>query len=140
MTRVGKMFAETMRHVLKRPATVKYPYVRVEMPAKFRGKIKFDPDKCIGCKACMRDCPANAIRIIKVGEKRFEAEFRNDRCIFCAQCVDACPKDALEYTAEFELAVFDRKNLVTRFCAPPPKQPATEPGVPSTGTPDPKTP
>jgi len=113
----GKMLAETVRHVLKRPATIRYPYVKVTMPPKFRGKIKFDPDKCIGCKACMRDCPSGAINIVKVGEKRFEAEFQNDRCIFCAQCVDSCPKKALEATPEFELATFDRKNLKTVFHA-----------------------
>jgi formate hydrogenlyase subunit 6/NADH:ubiquinone oxidoreductase subunit I len=117
MKKPGKMLSETVRHVLKKPATVRYPYVKVEMPAKFRGKIKFDPEKCIGCKACMRDCPARAITIIKVGDKKFDAEFRNDRCIFCAQCVDTCPKQALEATVEFELAAFDRKNLVTHFHA-----------------------
>lgn len=117
MKKPGKMLAETVRHVLKKPATVRYPYVKVEMPAKFRGKIKFDPAKCIGCKACMRDCPSKVINIIKVGDKKFEAEFLNDRCIFCAQCVDTCPKDALEATVEFELAAFDRKNLKTHFYA-----------------------
>lgn len=117
MKKPGKMLSETVRHVFKRPATVKYPYVKVEMPAKFRGKIKFDPDKCIGCKACMRDCPAKVINIIKVADKKFEAEFLNDRCIFCAQCVDSCPTDAIEATVEFELATFDRKNLKTRFRA-----------------------
>lgn len=117
MKKPGKMLAETVRHVLKKPATIRYPYVKVEMPAGFRGKIKFDSEKCIGCKACMRDCPSKVINIIKVGDKKFEAEFLNDRCIFCAQCVDTCPKDALEATVEFELATFDRKNLKTRFRA-----------------------
>jgi NAD(P)H-quinone oxidoreductase subunit I len=117
MKKPGKMLAETMRHVLKRPATVRYPYVKVEMPARFRGKIKFHADRCIGCKACMRDCPSKVINIIKVADKKFEAEFLNDRCIFCAQCVDTCPKDALEATVEFELAAFDRKNLKTHFYA-----------------------
>jgi formate hydrogenlyase subunit 6/NADH:ubiquinone oxidoreductase subunit I len=117
MKKPGKMLRETVRHVLKRPATIRYPYVKVEMPAKFRGKIKFDSEKCIGCKACIRDCPSKVINIIKVGDKKFEAEFLNDRCIFCAQCVDTCPKDALEATVEFELAAFDRKSLKTHFRA-----------------------
>lgn len=115
MKKPGKMLAETVRNVLKKPATVRYPYVKVTMPPRFRGKIKFDPSKCIGCKACMRDCPAGAINIVKVGDKQFEAEFQNDHCIFCAQCVDSCPKKALEATPEFELAAFDRKNLKTVF-------------------------
>jgi formate hydrogenlyase subunit 6/NADH:ubiquinone oxidoreductase subunit I len=130
MKKPGKMLSETMKHVLKRPATIRYPYVKVEMPAKFRGKIKFHSDKCIGCKACMRDCPSKVINIIKVADKKFEAEFLNDRCVFCAQCVDTCPKDALEATVEFELATFDRKNLKTHFYADLTPKPDAEPEGP----------
>ena len=88
-----------------------YPAQKLDMPENFRGKIKFDPAKCIGCKMCMRDCPAGAITINKVGENKFEAEFDLSRCIYCAQCVDSCPKKALEPTKEVELAQLDKRKL-----------------------------
>jgi formate hydrogenlyase subunit 6/NADH:ubiquinone oxidoreductase subunit I len=82
----------------------------------------------------MRDCPSNAITIIKVAEKQFQADFALDKCIYCAQCVDSCPKDALEATKEYELAQLDRSKLRISFHAQPgkpeppaDKQPATKP-------------
>ena len=81
------------------------------MPDKFRGKILFHPERCIGCKLCMKDCPAGAIEIRKVGEKKFECEIDLGKCIYCAQCVDSCMKKALEATKEFELASLERNKL-----------------------------
>ena len=111
MIRPGKMIREVLSSLFKKPATTEYPFVKKELPDGIRGKIKFDSDKCIGCRLCMRDCPANAIRIIDKGEKQFEAEIDLGKCIFCGQCVDTCLKKALEVTEEFELAVTDDSKL-----------------------------
>lgn len=107
----GKMLSTVMGSVFRKPATVLYPFVKIEVVDNFRGKLKFFQEKCIGCKICMRDCPSDAIDIIKVEEKKFKAILSLDKCIYCAQCVDSCPKDALESTKNFELAHFDRKHL-----------------------------
>jgi formate hydrogenlyase subunit 6/NADH:ubiquinone oxidoreductase subunit I len=93
------------------------------MPSAYRGKIVFHAAKCVGCKLCQKDCPAGALVINKVGEKRFEAIFQFDRCIYCAQCVDSCNKDAMESTREFELATLDRATLRVHYHAPPPPPP-----------------
>jgi len=109
--RPGKMLREVLGSIFKKPATNLYPAQKMEMPERFRGKIKFDPAKCIGCKLCMRDCPTKAITINKVGENKFEAVFDLGRCIYCAQCVDTCPKKALSTTKEVELAQLDKNKL-----------------------------
>ena len=108
MIRPGRMVREVLRSIARKPATRLYPATKAVMPARFRGKIRFDPAKCIGCKLCMRDCPTNAIVIRKTGEKTFEADIEIFRCIFCGQCVDTCPRKALEATPEFELAQLKR--------------------------------
>lgn len=129
MITIGKMLQQLLSSLGKKPATFRYPFERAVMPPKFRGKLKFYPEKCIGCRLCMKDCPSGAIQINKVGEKRFEAVISLDKCIYCAQCVDSCPKKALEATAEFELAQLDRKNLKVVFHAPP------DSGTPTSGGP-----
>ncbi|MCL2479600.1 MAG: 4Fe-4S binding protein [Treponema sp.] len=111
MRRTGKILPDALRSLLRKPATVSYPQRRDDVFTNVRGKLLFDEEKCIGCKLCMRDCPAKAIEIEKVAEKKFKAVLHADRCIYCGQCVDSCHKDALRCTTDFELAQLDRKNL-----------------------------
>lgn len=117
MIRPGKMIWEVLGSLFKKPATTRYPFEKSDMPDKFRGKLKFYPKVCIGCKLCMRDCPSNAINIIKTGDKSFECEVDLGKCIYCGQCVDTCMKKALEMTKEFELAVLERGKLKVTFNA-----------------------
>ena len=128
MKRPGQMIREVLKSVMKKPATVQYPHVKVNMPENFRGKLKFIPEKCIGCRLCMRDCPTNAITIRKVGEKQFEADIDLGKCIYCAQCVDSCMKKALEATKEFELAQLEREKLKTTQRANPEDKPEKKTG------------
>lgn len=83
----------------------------VPVPPKFRGKIAYDREKCIGCQLCIRVCPAKVIEF-KPEVKKIRMHVA--RCTFCAQCVDACPTAALFLTADFLLADTDRSsaNLV----------------------------
>ena len=117
MIRPGKMIRQVLQSLFKKPATTLYPFVKTEMPDRYRGRLKYYPEKCIGCLLCMRDCPTGAITIRKVSDKKFEAEIDLTRCIYCAQCVDSCPKKALEATKEFELAGLDAKKLKVVFSA-----------------------
>lgn len=110
-TNIGKMAAEVLKSFFKKPATVMYPAEKLEMPEKYRGKLVFYPEKCIGCKICMKDCPTSAINIKKLDDGTFAAEIDLDKCIYCAQCVDSCPKKALEATKDVELAHLDSNKL-----------------------------
>lgn len=119
MIRPGKMLKQVLSSIFKKPATTKYPFAKANMPDKFRGRIIFHPEKCIGCKMCVRDCPSGAIEIKKVGDKKFECEIDLGKCIYCAQCVDSCLKKALEATKDFELAVLERNKLKVTYHAEP---------------------
>ncbi len=117
MKKPGAMLGEVLSHVFKKPATTRYPFVAARMPVNFRGKLVAFESKCVGCKLCIKDCPAHAITITKVAEKQFEVTVDLDRCIYCGQCVDSCPRKALQTTQEFELASLDRSALRVRIAA-----------------------
>ncbi|MDE4907424.1 4Fe-4S binding protein [Methanogenium marinum] len=127
------MFPEALRQFLKKPATNLFParYLPksitgflgkvaageatinppVAVPKNFRGKIAYDRDACIGCKLCIRVCPAHAIEFIP--ETKTVRIFVT-QCIFCSQCNDACPVSCLHMSDEFMVADADRysENLI----------------------------
>ena len=110
----GKMVPYLISMMTKRTDTELYPAVRPHLAERFRGALKFYPERCVGCHMCERVCPSNAIVIENTGtaeEKVFRAVVRLDKCIFCGQCTDSCAKNALENTADFELASPDRASL-----------------------------
>jgi formate hydrogenlyase subunit 6/NADH:ubiquinone oxidoreductase subunit I len=145
--RLAVFLPELLRSLFKKPNTVDYPFKKLDVPKDFRGTPFLHPEICIACRACERDCPAEAIEITSVveAEKKFKMIIHNDRCIHCAQCVDSCPTNpvkAMEIDHLFETADFDRHNLKVEWefiralpkkepkpaAAPPkPEPPKTEP-------------
>ncbi|MDO9508603.1 MAG: NADH-ubiquinone oxidoreductase-F iron-sulfur binding region domain-containing protein [Thermovirgaceae bacterium] len=50
-----------------------------------------DPEKCIGCIKCARQCPVNAIS----GEIKKLHVIDQDVCVRCGQCIKVCPVKAI---------------------------------------------
>ena len=46
-----------------------------------------DADRCIGCGACLKACPADAVS----GETKATHKIDQDACIHCGACLAACP-------------------------------------------------
>ncbi len=56
---------------------------------------KIDPDLCIGCGMCAKNCPADAIRkttYVAPGHKLPSMEIVADKCVKCGACMAACKK------------------------------------------------
>ena len=117
-TKLSSIWKDVIVHLFHKPATEKYPFVRPDIPDGFRGRHIFYFDRCISCSRCERVCPANAIEMIEVDEKKYPL-FKLDRCVFCYECAVSCPKDAIEFSKDFELAMADKSGLVVRPTAPP---------------------
>lgn len=124
---------------LLRPSTVvtqQYPENRetLKMFDRFRGQLQLTYDdevgymRCNGCNFCELACPNGSI-ILKdrrnpVNEKLELDRFiwRLDCCTFCNACVQVCPHDALDWSGDFEAAVYDRRLLVytlNSYAGPP---------------------
>jgi ferredoxin len=74
-------------------------------------------ERCVGCGLCAAVCPANCLTVVpgmdEVGIRNAKIYLYDmSRCVFCAMCVEVCPELALVMTHEFELAVYDRSQLV----------------------------
>ncbi len=52
---------------------------------------EIDPTKCIGCGACKRVCPQDAIS----GEKKMAHHIDNLKCIKCGACIEKCKFGAI---------------------------------------------
>lgn len=50
-----------------------------------------DPEKCVGCGACKKNCPVDAI----TGEKKQVHEISQDLCIKCGKCFTVCKFDSV---------------------------------------------
>ena len=111
------MIGELLRHLFKRPFTVKYPFERRPKIEGVRGRIEIDLNKCIGCGLCAKMCPSSAITIEGRGREA-KLTYYVGKCLFCGLCAEVCPRKAIEITEEREIASEDEAALVVVYKKP----------------------
>ena len=123
-----------VKQLFSKPSCEKYPFVPSEAAEKYRGRIAYDPSKCIGCGMCERVCAGNAIT--RTVEKGAEGEgdkvtltFNLGSCTFCANCADFCTHKAISLTKDYHMIATKEEDLLVSgsFIKAPPRKPAAKP-------------
>ena len=100
---------EAFRSLFSRPYTADFPRKPHEPFDRFRGKTKYYEEDCIGCGACFQVCPARAIEMQDIGNKRV-LTVHWDLCIFCGQCQANCPTDkGIMLSTEFDISTIGKR-------------------------------
>jgi NADH-quinone oxidoreductase subunit I len=126
----------TAGRIVEGPVTIQYPEQKTPVYPRFRGRHKLHRfedvpehgehaglEKCVGCSLCAAACPADCIRVVSAEntpENRVSAgeryaavyEINLSRCIFCGYCEIACPFDAITMGHDYEMADYDRGDLI----------------------------
>jgi len=121
----------TGKELVTPKVTEQYPENRGthHVPERFRATLQFIYDdegrhKCIACRTCERNCPNQTISIttrmvdLPNGKKKQKLDkyiYDLGSCTFCNLCVLTCPTNAIEFSNDFEQAVFTRDKLVKQL-------------------------
>lgn len=106
--------------------TVQYPEEKLPVPENFR-YIPFlvvddetGEPRCTACGICARVCPPQCIWIVRGTDpetgrpRKAPAEFYIDAsiCMSCGSCAEFCNFDAIKMNHNYEIAAYDRKELL----------------------------
>ena len=122
---ITRIFPQLLKQILSRAFTNPFPAAHmppsltdalsdqasitppVPVGKRFRGRLNLNRDKCIGCRLCIRVCPANAISYVAEVKK---VAIHNDRCCFCAQCTEICPPKCLVMSDTYMISSYNRRE------------------------------
>ena len=135
---------EAISQLFSKPSCAMYPAVESIAAPRYRGRIAFDPTKCINCLMCERVCCGGAIThtVEKTEEgDKITRSFNLGCCTFCAHCMDFCSHGAIQLTQDYHMIATKEEDLIVSgtFIKKPPVKKAVppKPAAPAAATPAP---
>ena len=107
---------EAVSNFFSRPVPIPFPQPGAEGAKDYRGRISYDPEKCVNCGMCVKVCSPGAItRVFEEAEggKRITYTFDLTSCTFCGMCQDFCDDHAIRLTADYHMVARDARDLRT---------------------------
>jgi len=111
---------------LRKEVTEQYPdpissRTQDDLPARSRGLLYNDIERCTGCHDCEKVCPVKCISVETVeipdSQKVWVSIFNIDysSCTFCGLCVEACIPGSLVHTKAYERAALELEEMSASF-------------------------
>ncbi len=103
------------KNLFSKPSTVDFPNVNVDAKPGYRGRITYDPEKCVNCGMCIRVCSPGAIERVTEeveGGEKITYNFDLTSCTFCATCEDFCSTKAIHLTEDYHMVATDPADLI----------------------------
>jgi len=95
---VASIFNLIADNVSHHRSTLRFPE-QSKLKVEYRGIVRMDTSKCIGCGICDYVCPSSAISV-KRYEDHMDWRYDVSRCTFCGRCARTCPGEALAQDCE----------------------------------------
>jgi NADH-quinone oxidoreductase subunit I len=121
-----------MLNFIRPKVTEQYPENRGKVfpHERMRGQLVMphneeNQHKCTACGICEMNCPNGTIQVIS--KKEADPETGKEKkvldrylydigsCIFCSICTTSCPSDAIDWSNNFEHALFTKSKLVQQL-------------------------
>ena len=73
--------------------------------------VNVDVEKCVGCNACVRTCPAAEANVARLdAEGKLRITIDDSKCIKCGACIEACSHGARSFQDDTEQFLKDLKD------------------------------
>ena len=110
---------QSFKNLFSKPSTEAFPAGPApKAAAGYRGRISYDPEKCINCGMCMRvcspQCIERTINKLENGDQEITMTFDMSSCTFCATCADFCSKDAIQLTDDYMIVGEKHEDFIVR--------------------------
>lgn len=73
------------------------------------GKPVVEPQLCVGCGTCVRNCAQDAIVLEAADGGKRKARIIEEKCAGCGRCIGECPRDAIHATVDNSCELLCRK-------------------------------
>ncbi len=132
---------QAVKQLFSKPSCDMYPFVPSEAAPNYRGRIAYDPNKCIGCGMCVRVCAGKAITLTREpveGGENITLRFDLGSCTFCNTCADFCNENAITLTGDYHMVATKEEDLIvtgTHFKEKKKPAPKAAPKAPAAAAP-----
>ena len=108
-----------LKNLVNKPVTEAFPAGDPPKAAEnYRGRLSYDPTKCINCGMCIRvcspQCITRTVKPLENGDQEVSFAFDMASCTYCSTCADFCSQKAIHLTDDYMIVGTDPEDFMVR--------------------------